>query len=389
MDQIEFGNLELQEKYTPIYLKRQIVVHYILNWEVNELLKDWVIHQIRNMYGTGEGGVGPFSVVSYFNHILQDKQWGDSIMIMLLASMWGLRITVVRGDTGNQIKYRHSKGLKDICVGLMYNGKEEGGGHYSGLMRVDGQYLAATPLKISDNFDLEVDERERQIRGETSSQGANILISKARFLELCKKEKLLGEISAACRGEGNLGRTGARGGGRKSRNMESRIVTDTEEEMEMPEPDDIPVVQEGNTTCTHCSVDCKTTKNLKTHIKKFHKGQVKFVCATCNKGFVSQEGRNMHEKGHDEANVKKCTECDTTCSSNRALKRHMKVFHTEKEEFLCPYCNHKPFNTKYNLEQHTKRCDPNVKPMVCDICKKGKFYSPGELMQHKKRKHAW
>ena len=274
-------------------------------------------------------------------------------------------------------------------MGLMYNGKEEGGGHYSGLMRVDGQYLAATPLKISDNFDLEVDERERQIRGETSSQGANILISKARFLELCKKEKLLGEISAACRGEGNLGRTGARGGGRKSRNMESRIVTDTEEEMEMPEPDDIPVVQEGNTTCTHCSVDCKTTKNLKTHIKKFHKGQVKFVCAKCNKGFVSQEGRNMHEKGHDEANVKKCTECDTTCSSNRALKRYMKVFHTEKEEFLCPYCNHKPFNTKYNLEQHTKRCDPNVKPMVCDICKKGKFYSPGELMQHKKRKHAW
>ena len=166
--------------------------------------------------------------------------------------------------------------------------------------------------------------------GETSSQGANILISKARFLELCKKEKLLGEISAACRGEGNLGRIGARDGGRKSRNMESRIVTDTEEEMEMTEPDDIPVVQEGNTTCTHCSVDCKTTKNLKMHIKKFHKGQVKFVCAECNKGFVSQEGRNMHEKGHDEANVKKCTECDTTCSSNRALKRHMKVFHTKK-----------------------------------------------------------
>ena len=67
-------------------------------------------------------------------------------------------------------------------------------------MRIDGQYLAATPLKVSHNFDLDVDERERQIRGETSSQRANILISKARFLELCKKEKLLGEISAACKG---------------------------------------------------------------------------------------------------------------------------------------------------------------------------------------------
>ena len=211
MDQIEFGDLQYQEKYTPIYLKRQIVVHYILNCEVNELLKDWVIDQIRHMYGTGEGVVGPFSIVSYFNHILQDKQWGDSIMIMLLASMWGLRITVVRGDTGNQIKYRHSKGLKDICVGLMYNGKEEGGGHYSGLMRVDGQYLAATPLKISDNFDLDVDERERQIGGDTSSQGANILISKARFLELCKKEKLFGEISAACRGGGKFGKNRGKG----------------------------------------------------------------------------------------------------------------------------------------------------------------------------------
>ena len=82
-------------------------------------------------------------------------------------------------------------------------------------MRVDGQYLEATPLKISDNFDLDVDKRERQIRGDTSSEGANILISKARFLELCKKEKLLGEISAACRGKGNLGRTGVRGGGGK------------------------------------------------------------------------------------------------------------------------------------------------------------------------------
>ena len=76
MDQIEFGDLQHQEKYTPIYLKRQIVVHYILNCEVNELLKDWVIDQIRHMYGTGDGGVGPFSVVSYFNYILQDKQWG-------------------------------------------------------------------------------------------------------------------------------------------------------------------------------------------------------------------------------------------------------------------------------------------------------------------------
>ena len=65
---------------------------------------------------------------------------------------------------------------KGHLCGLDVQWEGRGGGHYSGLMRVNGQYLAATPLKISDNFDLDVDERERQIRGETSSQGANILI---------------------------------------------------------------------------------------------------------------------------------------------------------------------------------------------------------------------
>ena len=64
---------------------------------------------------------------------------GDSIFVNLLASLWGVRITIVRCDTLTEIRYRHEGPLKEVCIGLLYNGKEEGGGHYSPLVRVGGE----------------------------------------------------------------------------------------------------------------------------------------------------------------------------------------------------------------------------------------------------------
>ena len=53
--------------------------------------------------------------------------------------MWGVRISVVRSDNLTEMKYRHQGPSKEVCLGLLYNGKEEGG-HYSPLVRVDGQF---------------------------------------------------------------------------------------------------------------------------------------------------------------------------------------------------------------------------------------------------------
>ena len=33
--------------------------------------------------------VGPFSVKTYFEYMLDDDAWGDNIMLHLITSMWG------------------------------------------------------------------------------------------------------------------------------------------------------------------------------------------------------------------------------------------------------------------------------------------------------------
>ena len=52
---------------------------------------------MRGVRGQG-GDAGPFSIRSYLKYMVQDKVWGDSIFIGLVASMWGCRISVLRAD---------------------------------------------------------------------------------------------------------------------------------------------------------------------------------------------------------------------------------------------------------------------------------------------------
>ena len=122
--------------------------------------------------------------------------------------MWRLRLSVVRSDNLMEVKFRHNGPLKDVDLGLLYNGQEENGGHYSPLFRTDGQFLEGTELFVSDNYyDEEIDKEEREFRGEgVSPSGDNILISRARLIELVKKEKQLDEINAVLRGQAVQGK---------------------------------------------------------------------------------------------------------------------------------------------------------------------------------------
>ena len=92
-----------------------------------------------------------------------------------LASLCGVRITILRCDTLTEIRYRHEGPLKEVCIGLLYNGKEEGGGHYSPLVRVDGEFLESTMLYVSEEYyDEDVDKEEREFSGEEQSPGGTI-----------------------------------------------------------------------------------------------------------------------------------------------------------------------------------------------------------------------
>ena len=87
-------------------------------------------------------------------------------ILSLVCSMWGLRLSVVRSNNLMEVKFRHNGPLKDVDLGLLYNGQEENGGHYSPLFRTDGQFLEGTELFVSDNYyDEEIDKEEREFRG--------------------------------------------------------------------------------------------------------------------------------------------------------------------------------------------------------------------------------
>ena len=205
--QLSLKTQEVLDRYGICYMRRQVVDHAIQN--ITEL-RPFLEKNIRELYGAGDGELGPFSIASYFEYILKDKSWGDTIFLSLVCSMWGLRLTVVRSDNLMEIKYRHNGELKDVCVGLLYNGEEDKGGHYSPLFRIDGQFLDSTELFLSDDyFDIDIDREEREFRGEgIEASGDNILISRSRLIELVKKEKQLDEINAVVRGQTIPGRGG-------------------------------------------------------------------------------------------------------------------------------------------------------------------------------------
>ena len=203
-EQLSLKSQDVVARYGITYIRRQVVDHAINNIEN---LREYLENNIRNLYGGG-GEVGPFSIASYFEYTLKDKSWGDTIFLGLVCSMWGLRLSVVRADNLMELKYRHNGPLKDVDLGLLYNGQEEKGGHYSPLFRTDGQFLDSTDLFVSDNYyDEVIDREEREFRGEGVSQsGDNILVSRARLIELVKKEKQLDEINAVLRGQAVPGR---------------------------------------------------------------------------------------------------------------------------------------------------------------------------------------
>ena len=59
---------------------------------------------------------GPFSYLGYIQVLLEDGFWGDELCLTLISMMWQISITVVKGETFHQIKFRHSESLKKTLI---------------------------------------------------------------------------------------------------------------------------------------------------------------------------------------------------------------------------------------------------------------------------------
>ena len=133
LQEMEFDTQEDEHFYTSDRLRRQVIAFF--TGRKDEYV-DWIRTQIRNVYGWSdrysESEPGPFSVKTYLKHILEDGKWGDIIILHLIAAVWGIRITVIRGDTCVELKIRHNEDLINADLTLLYNGLEISG-HYTSV----------------------------------------------------------------------------------------------------------------------------------------------------------------------------------------------------------------------------------------------------------------
>ena len=137
LEEIQFDLDEDERWYNAERLRRQANAFFCIK---KEMFTDWITGQITNIYGwcdkDSEMEPDPFSIKSYLKNMLGDCIWGDFIVLNLISAMWGVRISVMRGDSCAELRIRHNCELIESDVVILFNGRQLAA-HYSAVSRVD------------------------------------------------------------------------------------------------------------------------------------------------------------------------------------------------------------------------------------------------------------
>ena len=112
---------EKQFPYYPTrYFRRQVADWLVTNRQKVMLVKG---DYLREAYGVHVEGAhpGPFSYKEYCRRVLDRNFWGDALILYAVSCMWAVRITVINSKTLQQYKVRHTAGLRDADLALVYN----------------------------------------------------------------------------------------------------------------------------------------------------------------------------------------------------------------------------------------------------------------------------
>ena len=113
--------------YPNRYFRRQ-VVHWMA--DNREMVMHYMGNVLRVSYGledpTASHG-GPMCYATYLRKMLKRSFWGDKVVLWSISMMWDVKITVVNLKTLQEYRVQHDCSLKDVDVGLVYNGHT----HYS------------------------------------------------------------------------------------------------------------------------------------------------------------------------------------------------------------------------------------------------------------------
>ena len=113
------------ERQFPYFLMRYFRCQ-VANWLVANRQKVMLVKgdYIRQAYGIRDEDAqfpGPFPYREYCRNVLDKRFWGDALILYAVSCMWAVKITVMNSRTLQQYRVRHTAGLRNVDITLVYN----------------------------------------------------------------------------------------------------------------------------------------------------------------------------------------------------------------------------------------------------------------------------
>ena len=214
-------------------------------------------------------------------------------------------------------------------------------------------------------------------------------VNRFEIMELKDKKKKETKNKLKVKHEKNLGS--------RKPPVESKIVMSRKKRVFMANLDP------AELTCDICRKTFPALYKLKIH-KLIHSDTYPFMCMNCGKGFNNKYKMHSHEKKKlcevsnakavkipkppktVNVNIYNCSECPTSFSLVKDLKRHIQVTHRVKQELRCVHCS-TICRSQKNLIAHLKVVHNDHESglkCTCGICGK-KFQKLSNLEDHIQR----
>ena len=197
LSQLQIKDEEDIVLFTSMYIRRMAVRHFLEHYEQ---LKENISFGIEQEYGRIDSEEGPYSIMQWCQAMISDKVYGDLPLLKLIASMWSVRITVVRCDTLSEVRIRHDLPLEQAEIVLLYNGVPVMG-HYCAAIKgsSDNTFMKLDCKRVVRNlkYEKEVDVIERLERRDVLwdlekdtdvMEGCKILVDKKEYDVLKKRQ---------------------------------------------------------------------------------------------------------------------------------------------------------------------------------------------------------
>ena len=84
----------------------------------------------------------------------------DNIILQLISSMWGVRVSILLTESCSELRLRHDMEWPDCDFGLLYNCNSRAG-HYSAVKRFDEMGVEANKVKPGQDYSERENNRVR------------------------------------------------------------------------------------------------------------------------------------------------------------------------------------------------------------------------------------